>query len=169
LETIGTRFNLLRRKKGKKGMLLLCYILVAVIAVLSDTAHAQVADTGSIEKYLSTLNEESVKVEQAGGDEARKYFEKLLSDQLIFRRATGKVVGKAEFIEGLKKSSPFSSRSSGIVSVTSLNDRALVTLIVVATRADDGSVHHYRNIRLFSRSGQDWLMELWYNYEITGL
>lgn len=132
-------------------------------------ASGQAMNANSIEKYLSTLNEESVEVEQAGGDEARKYFEKLLSDHLIFRRATGKVVGKAEFIEGLKKSSPFSSRSSGIVSVTPLNDRALVTLIVVATRADDGSVHHYRNIRLFSRSGQDWLMELWYNYEITGL
>ena len=126
-------------------------------------------NANSIDKYLSTLNEQSVEVEQAGGDEARKYFEKLLSDQLIFRRATGKVVSKAEFLEGFKKSSPFSSRSCGIVSVTPLNDRALVTLIVVATRADDGSVHHYRNIRLFSRSGQDWLMELWYNYEITGL
>jgi len=123
----------------------------------------------NIEEYLSTLNEESVEVEQAGGDEARKYFTKLLSDQLIFRRASGKVVSKAEFLEGFKNASPFSSRGCGIVSVTSLNDRALVTLIVVGTRADDDSVHHYRNIRLFSRSGQDWLMELWYNYEITGL
>ena len=79
------------------------------------------------------------------------------------------MVSKAEFLEGFKKASPFASRSCEIVSVTPLNDRALVTLIVVAMRADDGSVHHYRNIRFFSRSGQDWLLELWYNYEITGL
>jgi len=125
--------------------------------------------TMNIEKDLIALTERSVEVEQAGGDEARKCFEKLLSDQLIFRRANGKVVGKAEFLEGFKKAGPFASRSCGIISVTPLNDRALVTLIVVATRVDDGSVHHSRNIRLFSRSGKDWIMELWYNYEIAGL
>ncbi len=33
----------------------------------------------------------------------------------------------------------------------------------------DGSVGRYRNIRLFSRAGHDWILELWYNYEITSL
>ncbi len=41
--------------------------------------------------------------------------------------------------------------------------------IAVGTRKDDGSVHRYRNVRLFSRAGNEWIMELWYNYEITGL
>ena len=53
------------------------------------------------------------------------------------------------------------------IAVTLLNDRALVTLIVVGTLAD-GAVKRYRNIRLFSRAGDDWKLELWYNYELSG-
>jgi len=53
--------------------------------------------------------------------------------------------------------------------VSLLDDRALVTLILVGTRADDGSVHRYRNIRLFSRAADKWILEFWYNYEVTGL
>lgn len=51
-------------------------------------------------------------MEQAGGLEPIEFFEALLSDQLIFRRASGKVIGKdgrEGFLEGLKKASPFSS------------------------------------------------------------
>lgn len=102
----------------------------------------------------------------------KSFFTTYLSDQLIFRRASGKVVGKLGedgFLEGLSKLSPFASRASTEIAVQFLDDRALVTLIVVGTRADDGSVHRYRNIRLFSRTGENWVMELWYNYEITGL
>lgn len=67
------------------------------------------------------------------------------------------------------KNNPFSSRRSEDISVTLFNDRALVTLIVIGERADDGSVHRYRNIRLFSRSADRWVLELWYNYELTSL
>jgi hypothetical protein len=126
----------------------------------------------NIEQDLTKLNQQIVEVEQAGGAEASSYFGALLSDQLIFRRASGNIVGKAGpegFLEGLKKAGPFSSRRPEAILVTQLGDRALVTLIVVATRADDGSEHRYRNIRLFSRSGDNWMMEFWYNYEITGL
>jgi hypothetical protein len=33
----------------------------------------------------------------------------------------------------------------------------------------DGSVGRYRNIRMFSRSEDNWMLELWYNYELTSL
>ena len=128
--------------------------------------------TMSIEKDLIALNEKIAEMEQARGLEAIAFFESLLSDQFISRRASGKVVGKAGpdgFLEGLKKAGPFSSLRAENIWVTQLDDRALVTLIVVGTRADDGSAHRYRNIRLFSRSGENWVMEFWYNYEITGL
>ena len=123
----------------------------------------------SIETNLIALNEEAVKLEQDGGSDACKFFEAHLSDQLLFRRTTGKVVGKADFLDGLNQRGLFSSRRSEDIRVTQFNDRALVTLAVIGTRADDGSVHRYRNIRLFSRLGESWIMELWYNYEITGL
>lgn len=125
----------------------------------------------NIETDLIALNEKSVEVEQAGGPDALAFFESLLSDQLIFRRASGKVVGKAGpdgFLEGLKNN-PFKSRVPDDISVTVLDNRALVTLIIVARRKDDDSVHRYRNIRLFSRAADGWIMEFWYNYEVTGL
>jgi hypothetical protein len=123
----------------------------------------------SNEKNLITLNEQSVDVEQCGGDDAHKFFDDLLSNQLIFRRANGTVVDKCVFLDGLKKPSPFSSRNCGNISVTPLDERTLVTLIVIATRADDATKHHYRNIRLFSQASGGWVMDLWYNYEIAGL
>jgi hypothetical protein len=123
----------------------------------------------SNEKNLISLNEQSVDVEQRGGDDAHKFFDDLLSKQLLFRRANGRVVDKCAFLDGLKQPGPFSSRSCGNISVTPLDERTLVTLIVTATRADDATEHRYRNIRLFSRASGSWVMELWYNYEIAGL
>jgi len=120
---------------------------------------------------LVALNERIGELEQKPGEEAHLFFNAHLSDQLIFRRASGKVVGKSEpegFLDSLKKPSPFTSRVSEDISVALHNNRALVTLIVVCTRADL-SVARYRNIRLFSRSGDDWILELWYNYEVTSL
>jgi hypothetical protein len=98
---------------------------------------------------------------------AKKFFEANLSHQLIFRRAGGKVVGKSAFLDSLEKN-PFQSLQSEQVAVELMGDRSLVTLIVVGTMQDQ-SVHRYRNIRLFSRVGDSWHLELWYNYEITGL
>jgi Domain of unknown function (DUF4440) len=101
-------------------------------------------------------------MEQAGDEEAFDFFRAHLSDQLIFRRANGKIVGKFEtdvFFCTLKKN-PFSSRESEDISVTQVGDHALVTLMVVGTRADDGSVHRYRNIRLFTRSADNWILQL---------
>lgn len=66
------------------------------------------------------------------------------------------------------KQNPFSSRRSEDISVTELDDRTLVALMVVGTHADDGSVHCYRNIRLFAYYADNWTLELWYNYEVTG-
>jgi hypothetical protein len=119
---------------------------------------------------LVSLNARIGEMEQQGAD-AATFFGELLSDDLVFRRASGKVVGKSGpggFIDGLKNN-PFTSRTAEDVAVQQVGTRALVTLIVVATRKDDGTVHRYRNIRLFSRAADRWVMECWYNYEITGL
>ena len=143
-----------------------------VFVTLSPTARAVTPppDGGDPNQNtdLIALNEEAVKLEQAGGADAHTFFEAHLSNQLLFRRASGKLVGKEEFLAGLDQAGHFSSRRPEDIRLTQLDDRALVTLVVVGTRADDGSVHRYRNIRLFSRSGEKWVMELWYNFEIMG-
>ena len=120
-----------------------------------------------IKESLQKLNRQIADEEQRGAA-ASTFFKTHLSDQLIFRRANGKVVDKANFLEGLKNN-PFQTRAAEMIEVNLLEDRALVTLIVIGIRADDGSVHYYRNIRFFTLSGDQWLLEFWYNFEITGL
>lgn len=130
-------------------------------------------------QQLIDLNEQIVETEQtiSAMEEkekkaALKFFDELLSDQLIFRRASGAVVGKFEpeggFMGSLEKASPFKDRVSEDIKVTLIEDRALVTLFVVGTKSD-GTVGRYRNIRMFSRFGDDWVLEFWYNYEVTSL
>src|SRR5262245_65050696 len=104
-------------------------------------------------------------MEQQGGPEALRFFSTHMSHNLVFRRANKKVVGKfgkEGFLEGLANN-PFQSRVMEEISVTQQGDGALVTLIIVATRKDDGSVHKYRNIRFFSRSCDEWVLEFWFN------
>src|SRR5262245_30418185 len=102
-------------------------------------------DSVDLAKGLAELNQQIGQKEQEG-EAAKDYFQTHLSDQLIFRRANGKIVGKTGpggFLDGLK-SNPFTSRVSEDISVSLIGDRALVTLIVVGTRKDDNSPHRYR-------------------------
>ena len=59
-----------------------------------------------ITQQMIDLNKEIGEMEQKGGD-ATAYFTHLLSEQLIFRRATGKAVSKKDFINNLEGGSPF--------------------------------------------------------------
>ena len=116
---------------------------------------------------LEKLNQQFVDEEQRGKD-GKPFFELHLSSNLLFRRASGKVVGKTDFLNGLANN-PFESGTSEDIAVHVDGDRALVTLIVVGTRRDDKSVHRYRNVHFFTQEGNRWLLDAWYNYEVTGL
>lgn len=63
---------------------------------------------------------------------------------------------------------PFIARDPEDIQPTVIGDRALVVL-TVRTRKQDGGESRFRNIRLFSRSDENWVMEFWYNYEVTSL
>src|SRR5689334_13989220 len=112
-----------------------------------------IENTELTKESLAKFNQQIARKEQEG-EAGHAFFEQHLSDQLIFRRASGKVVGKygqEGFLQGLKNK-PFRSLAAEDIDVALLDNRALVTLIVIGTRADDGSVYRYRNIRLFTRS-----------------
>ena len=64
---------------------------------------------------------------------------------------------------------PFQSRNLEDITVNPVDGRMLVTLIVVGTRKDDGSVHRYRNIRSFFRPRDEWIMEFWVQLRNTRL
>src|SRR6266498_1670832 len=117
-----------------------------------------VENSGRTKKSLAKLNRQIAEHEdQSSG--GREFFEQHLSDQLILRRASGTVVGKKDFLKELKNN-PFVSRVPKQIDITLQGDRALVTLIVVATEKD-ASVRRFRNIRLFTRSANQWLLEFW--------
>lgn len=117
---------------------------------------------------LQELNRELVTAEQ---DRNQEFFSARLSGTLLFRRANGTVVGKAEFLQDLQKPNAFTERVAGSIEVTedpAVPHRALVTLIV-RTRKADGLTQYFRNIRFFTRTPAGWELDAWYNYEITGL
>lgn len=169
---VGQQWRIRRcsREKNALGLEIVEYFVSDDIAYAPGSAvlsHASPPDPAD----LTALNRKIAEMEQEGGEAGRRFFDALLSDELVFRRVSGKTVGKAGsdgFMAGLSKN-PFVSRRSEDLSVVQVGDRALVTLVVVAAHADDASIHRYRNIRLFSRRANAWMLEFWYNYEITGL
>jgi lipoprotein NlpI len=122
----------------------------------------------SLTQKLIDLNTEIGNKEQQGSA-ATVYFANLLSDELIFRRASGKVDNKDKFIEKLKEPSPFISRHAEDVVVELIDDTCALVRLIVTTKKADGSKQRFRNIRMFSRSGENFILEFWYNYELTGL
>src|SRR5262245_41932097 len=152
------------------GLEIVSYMLTGEFKYAPGSARLP-ASAHDDKEALVALNRRFAEMEQQGGPEALQFFGAHLSHNLVFRRANGKVVGKFGkdgFLEGLANN-PFKSRVVEDMSVTQQGDQALVTLIIVGARKDDGSVHRYRNIRLFSRSCDEWVLEFWFNYEIPGL
>ena len=93
------------------------------------------------EDELKQLNHQFAAMEQSGKT-AGAFFQRHLSDQLVFRRANGSVVGKGGtpgakgFLESLEEESAFVSRRAEDISVTLRDGQALVTLVVHTVKKD---------------------------------
>jgi hypothetical protein len=118
--------------------------------------------------FLKCLNEQFAAMEQQRDEKAKAWFRDVLSDQLVFRRANGSIMDKQKFLKSLDDQNSFTSRKAEDFSATIVGERALVTLVIHTMKAD-GTENCYRNIRLFSKQNQSWKLELWYNYDLTGL
>jgi hypothetical protein len=117
---------------------------------------------------LRSINLDIAKWEQQRDAEAINKLDGILSPQILFRRADKSVVGKKEFMDALQRPSPFATRESSNVVVEMRGDRAVCTL-VVTTAKQDGPADHYRNIRWFVHEDNRWLMEYWFNDDISDL
>jgi hypothetical protein len=129
---------------------------------LEEDAMGAKADQDPIETELIQLNHSIAELEQRRDPGAIARLDALIAPELIFRRADGTVVGKAEFMAGLQGPSPFASRTSEAVTAVVVGSRALVTLIVVTTRPD-GSSARYRNVRVWDRRADGWSLGVWFN------
>lgn len=114
---------------------------------------------------LKSLNERFVVMEQQRDAEAKAWFDTILSDHLIFRRADGSMVDKQAFLKCLGNPNRFLTRHMEDVHIIAVADHALIFLVVRTTEAD-GTVSRYRNIRLFSKQRNTWVLECWCNYEL---
>lgn len=121
-----------------------------------------------VRRVLTTLNTDIAAWEQRRDAEAIGRLDECLSPDLVFRKADRTVVRKDTFMKALQGPSPFTSRESRDVAVAPFDDRALVTLTVVGTKAD-GSVGRYRNVRVFVRREGRWQLEVWFNDDVTSL
>jgi len=110
------------------------------------------------EENLKELNERIGKAESEGDEE---FLREVLADELVFRRASGKVVTKEEFLAEVQKNK-FERKSSEIKVVLNKDkELALVTLLVEA----QGS--KIRNLRVFERNEKGWQCIVWFNTKLT--
>ena len=120
----------------------------------------------------TNLQELNVKMAEAEDNKASQFFTGLLSANLLFRRANGEVVGKQKFLSDLQDPNrPKLKRRAEEIQITQLSEvenHALVKLIV-CTIDEKWVEKRYRNIRLFTCVESGWVLEFWYNYELTSL
>jgi hypothetical protein len=125
--------------------------------------------------------------ENHGDDDARSFFDNLLTAEFRFRRVSG-VVNKSEFLKGLPVAAKTMRRSVGPeedVRVLADGEMALVWLTIIGDPVEDpgsgqpaGSpqTRTFRNVRIFRRRRPDdqdegldgWLLDMWHNTETTG-
>ncbi len=120
---------------------------------------------GDVEKELIELN---MRIGEAEKQRDEDFLKRVLSDDLIFRRASGKIVNKQEYLESLKNpANTFDYLYSEDVKPIVYEGVAVVSLRVRAKgkRGPDTFEGNFRNIRLFVEN-QEWQCAVWFNTTI---
>ena len=98
--------------------------------------------------------------------------EKILSEDLIFRRANGNFADRKTYLDGLKDPNNIYEHLENVdteVKINEANNLAIVTVTVKASgkRGEKGDPFRglYKNIRFF-RKTEEWKMYAWYNETI---
>jgi hypothetical protein len=124
------------------------------------------SSAGDLEKELIELN---MKIGEAEKQRDEAFLKRLLSEDLIFRRANGKIVNKKEYLESLQDpANTYDYIISEDVKPTIFEDVAVVSLRVRARGKRGASTFegNFRNIRLFLKN-QEWQCAVWFNTPIS--
>lgn len=122
--------------------------------------------TTNLEKELIEINLKIGEAEKAR-DEA--FLKRVLADDLIFRRASGQVVNKTEYLTDLQNSAnTYDYLISEDVKPMLYEGIAVVSLRVKAgiKRGTSTFEGNFRNIRLFLRRNERWQCVIWFNTSI---
>jgi len=114
---------------------------------------------------LRRLNKEIGVKEQAG---EVPYFDKLLADNFLFRRADGTIVDKRHYLGDLAlvAENPYERLDTVVENVTLDGDSGVVNVLVIAKRKNMERAALFKNVRVFNRKGESWKLIMWVNTKI---
>jgi ketosteroid isomerase-like protein len=142
------------------ALAVLCFVVVA-------RTPSQSKSTGEVTVLLREFLE-------AAGRSDRAIFDKFFADDVIYTRATGAVITKADIMESLGKPTPASEGKSTYsaedITVHEYGDTVIVAFRLVGrTQRDDGKVEtaHYRNTGTFLRRNGRWQAVAWQATKIS--
>lgn len=139
-------------------MIRLMLVTLGLTSFLSQSTRVEAATVD--EQTLEKLNVEIATAEDKGD---RKWLESVLAPELAFRRASGVVVGRDQFLRDVK---PRSASRTRIESITLHGkDRAVVNCVV--TLKVDGQDAAFHNVRLFVRDSTGWKVLGWANERLA--
>src|SRR5713226_5876951 len=103
----------------------------------------------SSDQELRLLNEDIGIKEQAG---EIQFFDQLLADNFLFRRANGSIVDKRQYLDGLASvvQNPFEKLDTVVENVMLDGDSGVVNVLVIAKRKTMERPAVFKNVRVFS-------------------
>ncbi len=139
-------------------------IILIVIALFSAGARPTPAQNSATQEVTALLHE----FMEAAGRGDRAVFDKFFADDVIYTRATGVVIGKADIMSRLGKPTPASegknTYSAEDITVHEYGDTVVVAFRLVGRTEDrDGKVEasNYRNTGTFLRRDGRWQAIAW--------
>jgi catechol 2,3-dioxygenase-like lactoylglutathione lyase family enzyme len=114
------------------------------------------------------LREINVLIGEAEREHDLSALDELLDDSLVFRRADGTIVGKAEFLDALPGRT-YDMMETRILDVDERETSAVVTSAVRAQGTAAGTPFKgtYRNVRTFVQRGDRWRCTIWVNTRLA--
>src|SRR5258706_13740891 len=106
----------------------------------------------SSDQELRRLNEE-IRVKEQAGEEP--FFDELLADTFLFRRADGTIVDKRRYLDDLTSvaENPYERLETVVENVTLDGGSGVVSILVLAKRKKMKRAAVFQNVRVFSRQG----------------
>jgi len=122
----------------------------------------------SSDQELRRLNEE-IRVKEQAGEVA--FFDELLADNFLFRRADGTIVDKRHYLGDLAlvAENPYERLESVVENMTLDGGSGVVNVLVIAKRKKMDRAAVFQNVRVFSHEDENWKLIMWVNTKIGDL
>ena len=113
----------------------------------------------------------NIEIGRAEKDHAVTSLERILHERLVFRRASGKIVGKQEYLGALPNTTYTVLESTDVEEMHEGNEVAVWAVNVRAKglTADGNFSGIFRNVRMFVLQDERWQLLAWANTKIREL